>query len=871
MCKYVLTFIGSCIISTSVLVAQPANLKLEKWTTTSNNTDPDGWQTTDQRTPSVVPETVTKETGNPGEGSASAKMAVISSFGQNIPGIIGQQAVYSSRPFSASFMAKANISRNDTGMVNFELLNYDQVNDTAIVVGTAHVKFSSSAQNTWQHYKVQYNYVNNMTPDSIRIIAASSYLPNPVNGSQLWVDSFVISSGCKINAGKDTTINVCKTDSSVNLFDNLGGNPDSTGQWNDDKNTGALTDSLFDATSVSPGSYTFTYTVAKSGCITDSATITVVVNDFPNAGQDSTILVCMNNSAVDLSEGLGGSPDSPGTWLDDDGTGAISGDTFDATVPSAGQSYHFTYVVKNQGCGSDSATVTVDVRKLPNAGQDSNAAVCHTQTSVDLFNFLSGTQNNSGTWLDLDNTQALSNSIFDPSAVNSGNIYTFGYTVSGSVCPADSAFIDLKVNAPKPAGKDSSSTVCGDAGSIRLIDHLEGSPATRGTWTDLDNTGALSNGRFDVTAVSKGQYDFEYTVKTNGCSPETAIATINVIDPPNAGEDSVVVICISASFVDLFASLAGDPDTTGSWSDVDQTGTLNNDTFRVSGVSMGDYDFTYTVDKQYCRSRSTTVTVSVVAQAKAGQDSAFPVCENDAMVDLVTHIGGSFHTGGTWRDVDQTGAVNDGIFNATRVKSGNTYNFIYKVTLKGCAADSSFLKVSVSSLPDPGRDTTIEVCNTSNNVDLTEHLGGNPMQDGIWTDRNNTGALSDGIFDATQVETGKSYHFIYTVSTPECRDTFAILTVGVKNCQGIEEDQQRVAKVYPNPAEEHIYFEFNSPKARSISIHTITGRRLVNHEVNIPITRLPINSLKAGLYLYQIKGQNGELLSTGRFSVFRHR
>ncbi|MDR9457661.1 MAG: HYR domain-containing protein, partial [Salegentibacter sp.] len=82
-----------------------------------------------------------------------------------------------------------------------------------------------------------------------------------------------------------TTISLCTEDSMFDLFELLEGDYDSTGEWIDTNNTGALEGDFIDPSMLSVGNYSFEYRVEDSACPV-SATVTVNIND------DCVVLPC---------------------------------------------------------------------------------------------------------------------------------------------------------------------------------------------------------------------------------------------------------------------------------------------------------------------------------------------------------------------------------------------------------------------------------------------------------------------------------------------------------------------------------------------------------------------------------------------------
>src|SRR5690606_40672136 len=90
---------------------------------------------------------------------------------------------------------------------------------------------------------------------------------------------------------------------------------------------------------------------------------------IPNAGEDGSLELCINNVPVILFDSLGGTPDAGGVWSPSlsSGTGI-----FDPLVDAPGI---YTYTVTNGVCGSDTSEVNVTVYQLPNAGEDGSLEI----------------------------------------------------------------------------------------------------------------------------------------------------------------------------------------------------------------------------------------------------------------------------------------------------------------------------------------------------------------------------------------------------------------------------------------------------------------------------------------------------------------
>ncbi len=248
------------------------------------------------------------------------------------------------------------------------------------------------------------------------------------------------------NAGTSDSVTVCENNSAVDLTTFLG-QYDTGGTWNDDDATGALTDSIFDASAVAAGgTYNFSYIVSQSGgCVGgDTATISVTVEASPFAGNDTTNAICITGTPLQLRALLPGS-DNGGTMTDLDGSGALVGTLFLPGNVAAAGTYRFRYVVNGVACANDTATITMIVDDVVDAGMDASDTITDCTNLIDLNTYLSAGATAGGTWVDVSGSGALTGSTFDPNNVTNKASYDFRYVLN-SACGDDSSTVSLYID-----------------------------------------------------------------------------------------------------------------------------------------------------------------------------------------------------------------------------------------------------------------------------------------------------------------------------------------------------------------------------------------------------------------------------------------
>src|SRR5690554_3128477 len=562
------------------------------------------------------------------------------------------------------------------------------------------------------------------------------------------------------DSGEDGSFEVCENDINnsytINLFDGLGGTPNSNGVWTGPFPTsnGGLGTVNIVGMIIEDSPYVFTYTVSSSVlCDPSSSTVSITIMEGPDAGSDSALELCDTDESVDLFTMLGGTPDVGGTW-----SPALSSGTglFDPSVDSPGD---YTYTVPGSlPCSSQSAIVTVVVSAMPDAGLDGTVDICSNSGPIDLFSSLGGTPEVGGTW-----SPALSSGtgIYDPLIDNPG-VYT--YTVFGTPpCGDDTANVIVTLTQAPDAGLDAILDLCEDDSPVDLFEVLGGTPNPGGEWSPTLSSGT---GVFNPQVDSAGVYN--YTVSgTSPCADDSATVTISITPSADAGLDGYLGLCETDSPVDLFTILGGTPDSGGTWSPALSSGT---GVFDPQVDSAGVY--TYEVEGvSPCGNDQANVTVTVFSKPDAGNDGSIELCETDSPVDLFAILGGAPEIGGTWSPALSSG---NGIFDPTTDAPG-VYTYHVSSSTIFCGDDSATVTVSVTPAADAGLDGFIDLCETDGPIDLFTVLGGTPDIGGVWSPALSSGT---GIFDS-QVDPPGVYTYTVSGTSPCNDDDSAEVTVSI--------------------------------------------------------------------------------------------
>ncbi|MBK6892157.1 MAG: gliding motility-associated C-terminal domain-containing protein [Flavobacteriales bacterium] len=587
------------------------------------------------------------------------------------------------------------------------------------------------------------------------------------------------------NAGISRSISVCSNAATFAMVDSLGGSGTAAlnGSWYR-LPSGPVSNGIFDPAlpggppgSYPPGTYNFRYTVQGMGnspCGPAQAVLTVIVTAAPNAGGNGNLFLCSTSGNTLMTPSLTGSPQTGGTWSYN---GHSHGSSFNPLSDTAGV---YTYTVTGgggTGCANAAANVTVVVNQAPNAGSNGVRIICSPPpNAIVLREVLNGNPDPGGTWT----LNGVTVSEIYHSEDHGPGQYTFMYTVTGQFpCSAATALATIIQNRKPEVGVDRILSVCSDDPSVDLFNQLGPTADSTGNW--IDAAGALTSSVFVPHDHPAGTYVYRYIVEGDApCVNDTATVSITVNRKPQAGISTAPQICTNSPIMALLSLLGGTPDViNGSWTYQPPVGPAvpHGPFFDPATDPAGPYIYTVTGSAP-CTNSTATVQITLIDPPDAGLFGTMSVCVSECAVVLINGLHGAPQAGGTWTDINASGHLSNGIFNACAVAPG-VYRFRYTVAGNGpCAQDTASVAVTVTPQLNAGDDASTVLC-LSENVALTPYLGGTPQPGGVWTGIESQAGLINGVLNCSITGVGVHHYSYVLTGSSNCSPDSALLTVTI--------------------------------------------------------------------------------------------
>lgn len=358
-------------------------------------------------------------------------------------------------------------------------------------------------------------------------------------------------------------------------------------------------------------------------------------------------------------------------------------------------------------------------------------------------------------------------------------------TNTDGLCGAETAQVTIIINpfnyagentpvAPEPALEFCESSLASPFDLITLLntdginDPIYVGPL--GTWTDLDTGMTITNPytfpEIDVIQI----FNFNYSTTTPNDCTDSADLTVTIYEEFSSGADTVLEFCESDSSFELLDVLDGDPNDNGIWTFPDGTfSTDSNVTFNPATSQVGTYTYVIpnnlsTTDPTmvFCSGSESTLTISVVQNANPGMAMQGEACLTNLQYDLLTLLDPAADSGGTFVDIDMTGALTVSIVDLTQLIAGD-YTFEYQIQGNAvCPLQTATLTLTVFEELSSGIDTIREVCVSDIAFNIFDILEGDPSANGTWTFPDGTMSTDNNVnFNPGSTTAGV---YIYTVS-----------------------------------------------------------------------------------------------------------
>lgn len=455
-----------------------------------------------------------------------------------------------------------------------------------------------------------------------------------------------------------------------------------------------------------------TYTFTPNATLFPCATVlprTITVTPVTTTGTlNGTQNVCVGLTTTFSSTVTGG------TWTSSDPLIASINSANGIITGVAAGTATMTYLVTGTGgCANASATRTVTVNPLPNAGVINGVQnVCVGLTTSFSASVAGGVWSSSNTGIASVNATGVVLGVSPGTA-------TISYVVTSAFGCISTATRTVTVNATPVGGTlNGTQNVC-----VGLTTNFSSS-VPGGTWTSLNPGIATVNAAGDVLGVSIGTATINYVVTSPaGCISPAVSRTVTVNPIPSAGIlNGNQNVCVGQTRT-FGSSVAG-----GNWTSANTAiASINATTGVILGVSSGTTTISYIVTSPAgCASAPLTRTITVDPIPSAGNLNG----NQNICITFSTTFASSV-AGGIWSTSNAAVATVNALGVVTGISAGTaTINYVV-TSVAGCNSLPATRTVTVNPTPTAGTlNGTQNVC-----VGLTTAFSSS-VAGGAWTSSN---------------------------------------------------------------------------------------------------------------------------------------
>ncbi len=487
----------------------------------------------------------------------------------------------------------------------------------------------------------------------------------------------------------------------------------------------------------------------------------------------------------------------PGLTLS--GAGTISG------TPTGTGVYNFTATVTDpSGCaGSTNYSIAITCPSNP-ITLSSPPLLC---SNSSMYTLVEGSPAG-GTYAGI----GVSGGSFDPSV----GTQSITYNYSDAYSCAHNSMYTLSVIAAPTVSHSTISATCDNSGILAL----SGGSPVGGTYS---GTG-VSGTNFDPS-VGTQTLTYSYTDGNNCTNTATALVTVNTA--PTVTQSSISATCDNAGSV----ALSGGSPAGGSYSGTGVSG-MNFD------PSVGTQTLTYSyTDGNNC-TNTATVLVTVNTAPIVTQSAISAVCENGSSVVL---SGGS-PAGGSYSGTGVSGGNFD--------PSVGTQTITYTYTDGNNCSNTATTPVTVNTAPNVSFNSPVSsLCTYNNPLTLSGGLpaGGSYSGSGV----------STGVMNPASAGIG-SHAITYDYTDGNGCQGSAQSTIIVEACLGVDSEEIDNLLIYPNPAIDEIFIEYQNTSANEAEIMLVSNDGKVVFSSTIKDNsnfkeKLDVSNFSKGVYFIRIK------------------
>ncbi len=508
------------------------------------------------------------------------------------------------------------------------------------------------------------------------------------------------------------TTNCTTCDGTATATTNISGNV--TFQYFDSNQTLIFTETNNSGTStitnLCPGVYLLETSNGTSSNSTYFSVSTQVTTNFDAI--DTAI--CSNTSTFDLNTLIPAGVNTQGQWTNTQGNPFNGILTNRDIVPN--NSGIYTYTLLEGGCEVTSA-VALNINDPANPGLSTTYLICDNYDPFLMTLFLAGSPDMGGIWLNSNYNEV--SGYFDP-AIQGEELFTYLIDSVAGCSPVFST-LNIQINNFPNAGSllNDSISICESGTPINLSSLLQGNPEN-GIW--VNENSIEIDPLFDPSVNSPGVYSYivEGTVP---CPNASLDLTITYTDGVSAGIPTDSIACGDNTNFNLFDLLAGEVTAGGIWTN--NSGLAVNNLIAANPNQSGEYN--YSISIPGCASDEATVNILFSPPLSAGNDTLIYLCDIDSTYDLNNSHSSGAAPNGTW--LLSSTPINQTVITLTPLTQ---QQYIYQIINEACPIDQATIEIIVEHFLYAGTDTLTTLCQSSENLILTDLLN-NPSDDsGTW-------------------------------------------------------------------------------------------------------------------------------------------